>query len=238
MTATDGVTTEMDSVLVTVNQNEAPISSAGPDQTVTKGQIVTLDGNGSTDPDNGPNLLSYSWTQVSPASPLLSITGENQVQANFDAPDVTMQQVFVFQLMVSDGEYSSSDQVSIVVNDTPSVALPDGIVSVSPDTRSTVDAASVTTIDIHFNRAIYQDMWITGTLDLYKEGNILVESIDPLASHRINSQILSVPLSQALEPSTNYYIITSGSKWCGWTDNGPPWYVDPIKLDAWVFTTQ
>ena len=50
--------------------NERPVADAGPDQTVTEGVLVTLDGSGSTDTEGG--ALLYSWVQASGETVTLS----------------------------------------------------------------------------------------------------------------------------------------------------------------------
>src|SRR4030067_470334 len=62
--------TGTDTVVVTVNAftpaNQPPTANAGPDQTVTAGSggtaSVTLNGSGSSDPDAGDSIASYTWT--------------------------------------------------------------------------------------------------------------------------------------------------------------------------------
>ena len=94
--------------------NQTPVADAGADQTVAAGASVTLDGSGSSDPDNDP--LSYLWEQTS-GEPV-TITNPNSEMATFPAPS-SMSQGFVleFQLTVSDGTTSSTD--SVVINVQP-----------------------------------------------------------------------------------------------------------------------
>ena len=53
-------------------ENASPKANAGPDQSVTEGDTVTLDGSNSTDPDDG--IDTYQWSQVSGTSVTLSDT--------------------------------------------------------------------------------------------------------------------------------------------------------------------
>ena len=57
LTVSDGsLTSPADQMEITVaNNNLPPVANAGPDQSVTAGQLVTLNGAGSTD----PNGMSY-----------------------------------------------------------------------------------------------------------------------------------------------------------------------------------
>jgi hypothetical protein len=83
--------------------NLRPVASAGPDQTVTVGQSVTLNGSGSSDPEASP--LTYRWSFVSqPAGSVAVLSNPTAVQATF-VPDVDGE--YVVQLVVNDGQLDS-----------------------------------------------------------------------------------------------------------------------------------
>ena len=102
--------TETDTLTVTVVENVPPVADAGPDQTVEQtspeGAEVTLDGSDSTDQYGDP--LTYNWTwnggSASGVSPKVMLP-----------PGMTN-----VTLMVDDGEFNSTDTVSIIVVDTTS----------------------------------------------------------------------------------------------------------------------
>ena len=98
-------------VIITVKQvNKAPTANAGPDQSVLKNTLVTLDGSGSSDPDG--NTLTYQWT--APAGITLSSTSAQK--PTFTAPDVTVNSDYTFTLVVNDGQVNSpADQIKITV---------------------------------------------------------------------------------------------------------------------------
>lgn len=88
-------------------ENQTPIANAGPDQTVTVGDLVELDGGGSYDPDQ--DVLFFRWLQVS--GPAAELDGVNDRRPAFQAQD---QGTYVFELTVNDGlAYSAPDRVSI-----------------------------------------------------------------------------------------------------------------------------
>jgi hypothetical protein len=55
----DGMADSAPDTVAISTSNSAPVADAGPDQTVVAGQIVSLDGSGSSDRDGDP--LSFHW---------------------------------------------------------------------------------------------------------------------------------------------------------------------------------
>jgi len=98
---------------VDVDVNEAPTANAGPDQQgINEGDLVTLTAAGSTDPEN--DTLTYSWSQVSGPSVVLSSTTAQS--PTFIAPDISTATTLVFSLTVNDGmDDSTIDQVSVSI---------------------------------------------------------------------------------------------------------------------------
>ena len=98
-----------DTVTVTVKVNNAPIADAGNNRTVVRGSSVTLDGSGSSDPDN--DTLKYSWRQTSGTT--VTLSNANAAKANFTAPSALGK--YEFELTVSDRTRSATDSVVITV---------------------------------------------------------------------------------------------------------------------------
>ncbi len=100
-----------------------PVANAGVDDSVDEGDLVFLDGTGSSDPDEDP--LTYAWTQ--PAGPAVVLSDAASAAPSFTAPLVPMGgATLTFQLVVHDGlEFSEPDTVDItIVNiNHPPVAL-------------------------------------------------------------------------------------------------------------------
>ncbi len=86
-------------------------ANAGPDHTCHILDTTTLDGGGSTAPDNTP--LDYRWTQT--AGPAVTLDSPNSPTPSFYAAKPG---IVTFQLQVSDGQsLSNKDTVSITVLD-------------------------------------------------------------------------------------------------------------------------
>lgn len=93
--------------------NEAPTADAGEDQTGQVGIPVTLDGTGSSDPDS--DTLLFNWTLVDgPAD--VAFDDAFVAQPTFTP---TAAGDYNIQLSVSDGEFSSTDEVLITVAEAP-----------------------------------------------------------------------------------------------------------------------
>jgi len=103
---------DSDVVSVTVINNNPPVANAGADQVVNEQAPVTLNGTASSDPDG--DSLTFAWTQM--AGPVVTLTGANSGAAAFASPQVTANTPLAFQLTVSDGALSATDQVNVTVH--------------------------------------------------------------------------------------------------------------------------
>jgi len=113
LTVTDGSgVTRTDSANVNVtNGNLPPVADAGQDQTVNEWVVVTLDGSGSSDPDDG--IASYLWEQTS--GPSITLSSNTDFQPTFTAPDVGIGgEALTFLLTVTDNGGLKATDTSIV----------------------------------------------------------------------------------------------------------------------------
>jgi uncharacterized delta-60 repeat protein len=96
--------------------NSPPVANAGPNQSVSVSQTVTLDGSGSTDVDVDP--LTYAWSFVSvPAGSTATLSDPKAVMPTFVADE---EGTYTVQLIVNDGsEDSASDTVTITATQAP-----------------------------------------------------------------------------------------------------------------------
>jgi len=123
--------------------NQPPTADAGPDQTVGEGQVVTLNGSNSTDPDDG--IASYHWAQT--GGPQANLSDPNGQQLTFMAPDVgTEGGCLTFALTVTDHSGLESTDSCIVnvtwLNDPPEA---------NAGTDQNVDEGVVVTLDGSFS---------------------------------------------------------------------------------------
>ena len=110
LTVNDGSVSNSDMVTVDVAVNNGPTANAGSDREVTVGDTVSLDGSGSTDPEE--DVLTYTWTQISgPAIGTGTLTG---LYPSFTAPSEVC--TIAYDLRVDDGSGDSfADRVYIFV---------------------------------------------------------------------------------------------------------------------------
>ncbi len=116
--------------------NNPPVAMAGPDQTVAEGATVTLDGSGSTDPDDG--IRQYLWTQTVGTSVTLSDT--TSIQPTFVTPRVSNSgAILEFLLMVLDqGGLAHTDTVKISVVNNGITDFPTEVLSTESSTGKNI----------------------------------------------------------------------------------------------------
>ena len=91
--------------------NAPPVAEAGPNQSVEKGLVATLNGKGSTDPDDG--IVSFLWQQT--GGPAVTLVDANTDTATFTA-NVAVNSVLTFRLTVTDAHsLISTDTCTVTV---------------------------------------------------------------------------------------------------------------------------
>ncbi len=134
LTVSDGSLSHTDTVTITVREaNRAPTADAGSDQSVDERATVTLDGSGSSDPDD--DTLTYSWT----ISPDAALQNAGTAAPSFTAPEVSSDTDYTLTLTVSDGSASGTDTVVITVRNVTPLPTP------PPAVPANLTAAAVTT---------------------------------------------------------------------------------------------
>ena len=141
-----------------VHRNAPPSVDAGPDQTVTEGQAVTLSGTASDD-DN--DALTYLWSQ-DPPSPAIAFDNATAISTAFTAPQVDANTTLTLTLTVHDGAATSSDALNLTIADTPSA--PDALQSSSDFVTTWRTTTSNESITIPA-RGTYTIDWGDGTVE-------------------------------------------------------------------------
>ena len=124
--------------LVTIPLSPLPVANAGPDQSVLKGSLVTLDGSGSSTA-NGVNP-SYRWSFTSkPAGSTATLSSPIAVHPTF-TPDLDGS--YVLSLVVNDGQIdSAADTVTIAAANAAPVANAGSDQTVVKGTLVTIDGS-------------------------------------------------------------------------------------------------
>jgi RHS repeat-associated protein len=152
LTATDGALTTTDQVTITVRRitpnNQAPTVDAGPDQTIRLPAFATLAGVASDDGVPIGSAIALSWSEVSgPADVTFVNPNAGLSSVLFTAPGT-----YVLQLTATDGELSSSDQVTIVVQPQPSLdgaSLAIALANAGPLQVGDLESVTATLTDIN-----------------------------------------------------------------------------------------
>jgi hypothetical protein len=99
--------------------NEAPVAEAGPDQDVDLGDLVTLDGSGSSDPEDDP--LTYTWVlDAKPAGSAAVLANPATVSPSFTADKVGD---YFIKLVVYDGDKDSVEDWVTVTATAPTTTV-------------------------------------------------------------------------------------------------------------------
>jgi uncharacterized repeat protein (TIGR01451 family) len=137
-TATNGTTndtSEFSACVTPGSSNRAPTANAGADQSVNAGNVVQLNGAGSSDPDS--NTLTYAWTFAArPSGSTATLSNPATATPTF-VPDLPG--LYTMRLIVNDGTVDSApDDADIHTNGPP-------IANAGPD--QTVPVGSTAQLD-------------------------------------------------------------------------------------------
>ncbi|NIA12492.1 MAG: PKD domain-containing protein [Nitrospiraceae bacterium] len=132
----DGALDSAPDTVVITTLNRPPIADAGPDQLRDVGEMATLDGTASYDPDTDPITYAWAFTANIPAGTSAVLAGATTAHPTF-MPD--MPGPFEVQLIVNDGALDSAPDTMLVnTYDQPPVAVPLTL----PETQVSVDPAA------------------------------------------------------------------------------------------------
>ena len=107
----DGTDHDTDTMVLTILDVTAATVNVGLDQTVREGAQVDIEW-AASGPDG--ESLTYSWSQ-DPLLPDISLNSENSSPTTFTAPDVDADTAFIFTLVVTAGQHTVEDSLSITV---------------------------------------------------------------------------------------------------------------------------
>jgi len=207
LTVTDnhGLTATSSCIVNVTWGNQPPVANAGADQTKNDGDTVTLNGSGSTDPDDG--IASYLWAQLS-GTPI-TLSDAKAVQPTFTAPHVKYGgDVLTFQLTVTDrGGLQSSARCAVNVQwvNTPPVAKVAGNLTILSKDQG-LTTLQGTARDADGDPLTYR--WLKGTNELFPSQAVGADGTTPLNLGAITAPLAVGQHTLTLEVSDGYAIST------------------------------
>jgi len=191
-------------------ENQPPVAVVGEDQEVAEGDLVTLVGSESYDPDG--DELSYTWTQT--GGPEVSLDDPGKADPTFTAPAWSAgNETLRFQLVVYDGR---AESLPVEVN-----------ITLLESTKNVVEIHSVLGSE-HRSWKIDQDIYtfhgtqgerVTVTLSAKSGGENnggdratlkLMDNIRGILFYRINSGELPNEICATLPATGQYHVLVAG----------------------------
>ncbi len=125
--------------------NDPPVANSNGPYSVEENSNVTLNGTGSSDPDD--DNLSYSWTVVNDPTGEVMLTDDNTATPVFHAPMVENDVEVVVELTVTDGQGGSDSENAVITvqNISPPANFEFSDLSVSP---KNVRAGNLVTVSV------------------------------------------------------------------------------------------
>ena len=174
--------------------NRVPTANAGVDRTVASGELVTLDGSASSDPEGG---LSYSWVQT--AGPTVSLTRATTATPTFTAPNIfDGSGVLAFTLTVTDAaNATATDAVNMNVT---RFALPRKFAVVDQDgygggIGENIDGGLVVTLNSDGSGTLFDDNGTVAIQYTLTSGNSIRINYPPGYVEQSFSQTVTDPSS-------------------------------------------
>ena len=151
-----------------------PIANAGPNQVVTAGSTVIL--NGSNSRAHNGVILSYSWKQI-PTDAQTTLSGVNTPVWEFIAPNVTADTLLRFQLKVTDNLGQSSTASVNVLDKSAST-------SIVPQATKISQSAAAANIKTGNNENVINTK-LSSSLPLVHTKLFMVRIISPIKDQQI-----------------------------------------------------
>jgi chitinase len=124
--------------------NRAPVASiVQPAQPFTEGSLVTLDASATYDPDG--DALTYTWYQTGgPAGfPSIALNLTNPAKPTFTAPAVGAPAKYQFELVVSDGQLTSTAVVNLQTIPAAAITVPSVVGATQSAAAATIVASGL-----------------------------------------------------------------------------------------------
>lgn len=139
LTVSAGGQSASDTCLVQVMDTDTPQASAGQDQHVQTGALVTLDGVRSRHPQGG--VMAYAWEQI--GAPAVQLDNSSTAQVSFTAPATPTALTFKLTVTSPGGAHSTTDTCRVFagMDGTPPVAQAGPVRTAQPGGNVTLDGS-------------------------------------------------------------------------------------------------